>query len=126
MIFRMTTGMYILRCSDGSYYVGSSRNVEARAAQHASGAGAAYTRGRLPIELVFMQECESVAEAYGLEKKVQGGRGPNAKRSSAGTSRFCPRSAGAPTAERRLTALVSTRALQALLNQLMRPVSRRP
>lgn len=72
MIFRMTTGMYILRCSDGSYYVGSSRNVEARAAQHASGAGAAYTRGRLPVELVFVQECESVAEAYGLEKKVQG------------------------------------------------------
>jgi putative endonuclease len=68
----MTVGMYMLRCGDGSYYVGSSRNVEARAAQHASGHGAAYTAGRLPVELVFVHECESVAEAYGIEKRVQG------------------------------------------------------
>ena len=68
----MTIGMYILRCSDGSYYVGSSRNVEARAAQHASGMGASYTASRRPVELVFVHECGSVAEAFGLEKKVQG------------------------------------------------------
>ncbi|MCS0500528.1 GIY-YIG nuclease family protein [Protaetiibacter mangrovi] len=68
----MTIGMYILRCGDGSYYVGSSRNVEARAAQHATGKGSSYTSSRMPVELVFVHECESVAEAYGIEKRVQG------------------------------------------------------
>ena len=72
ILHSMTTGMYILRCADGSYYVGSSRNVEARAAQHASGRGTSYTSGRLPVELVFVHECETVAEAYGIEKQVQG------------------------------------------------------
>lgn len=64
--------MYILRCADGSYYVGSSRHVEARVVQHGSGVGAEYTKRRRPVELVFVQPCESVVEAYGLEKKVQG------------------------------------------------------
>ncbi len=68
----MTCGMYILRCGDGSYYVGSSRDVEARAAQHATGRGSEYTSGRLPVELVFVHETESVAEAYAIEKRVQG------------------------------------------------------
>ncbi len=65
-------GMYILRCADGSYYVGSSRDVEVRFAQHAAGDGAAYTRHRLPVELVFVHPCDSVDEAFGIEKRVQG------------------------------------------------------
>ncbi|KAA1425282.1 GIY-YIG nuclease family protein [Mumia zhuanghuii] len=63
--------VYILRCSDGSYYVGSTRNLEQRIDQHRSGRGAAYTRRRLPITLVFAAETESVAEAYGWEKRIQ-------------------------------------------------------
>lgn len=64
--------MYILRCSDDSYYVGSTRSVESRFAQHQSGRGSAYTRERLPVVLVFCEEFESVGEAYAIEKKVQG------------------------------------------------------
>ena len=63
--------MYILRCSDGSYYVGSTRNIDVRLQQHQSGQGAAYTRGRLPVELVYVLECETVVEAFWFEKKVQ-------------------------------------------------------
>jgi len=65
-------GMYILRCSDGSYYVGSTRNIDLRLYQHGTGLGSAYTRTRLPVELVYFLECESVPDAYALEKKVQG------------------------------------------------------
>lgn len=42
--------VYILRCADGSYYVGSTRNLEARLEQHALGKGARYTSRRLPVE----------------------------------------------------------------------------
>jgi predicted GIY-YIG superfamily endonuclease len=65
-------GMYILRCSDGSYYVGSTRNIDLRLQQHGTGLGSTYTRTRLPVELVYFMECETVPDAYALEKKVQG------------------------------------------------------
>lgn len=64
--------MYILKCSDGSYYVGSTRNLEARLWMHQEGRGAEYTKRRLPVELVYACETGTAAEAFGLEKKVQG------------------------------------------------------
>ena len=64
--------VYILRCSDGSYYVGSTRDLEQRMWQHNTGKGAEYTKRRLPVELVFAEEFERVDEAYALEKRIQG------------------------------------------------------
>ena len=64
--------MYILKCSDGSYYVGSTRDLEVRLWQHQQGLGAQYTKRRLPVELVFSSYFENVADAYGVEKQVQG------------------------------------------------------
>jgi len=64
--------VYILKCADGSYYVGSTRDLEQRLWQHSTGQGAAYTRRRLPVRLVFAQEFDRVDEAYALEKRVQG------------------------------------------------------
>jgi putative endonuclease len=64
--------VYILRCADDSYYVGSTTHLGARVHQHNAGAGAEYTRRRLPVELVFAHETETVGEAYGLEKQLQG------------------------------------------------------
>lgn len=64
--------VYILRCADGSTYVGSTRNLERRVQQHATGHGAEYTRRRLPVELVFAQEYERVDEAFAREKQIQG------------------------------------------------------
>ena len=63
---------YILECADGSYYVGSTTDLERRISQHASGEGAAYTRRRRPVRLVWAMQMDSVAEAYLLEKKLQG------------------------------------------------------
>ena len=63
--------MYILKCCDGSYYVGSTRDLDVRVGQHQDGSGAAYTRRRRHVELVFSQEFERVDEAFAMEKRVQ-------------------------------------------------------
>ena len=64
--------VYILECADGSYYVGSTRNLEGRFWQHQQGLGAEYTKRRLPVKLVFSSYFERVDDAYGVEKRVQG------------------------------------------------------
>ena len=63
--------VYILRCADGSFYVGSTIDLRRRVGQHERGEGAAYTRRRLPVELVFSQEFDRVDDAYVVEKQVQ-------------------------------------------------------
>jgi putative endonuclease len=67
--------VYILECADGSYYVGSTTNMGARLWQHQHGPdGAAYTRRRRPVQLVWCVEFESVVAAFSFEKQVQGWR----------------------------------------------------
>jgi putative endonuclease len=64
--------MYILKCSDGSYYTGSTWNLEKRLAEHQTGMGAKHTRKRLPVTLIYCEECERVEDAYQREKQIQG------------------------------------------------------
>ncbi|GAA3741813.1 GIY-YIG nuclease family protein [Leifsonia bigeumensis] len=64
--------VYILRCSDDSYYVGSTVDLEQRIQQHSMGLGAEYTKRRLPVILVFAYEYERVADAFTMEKRIQG------------------------------------------------------
>ena len=64
--------MYILKCADNSYYTGSTWNLEKRLAEHQAGLGANHTRKRLPVELVYCEECERVEDAFAREKQVQG------------------------------------------------------
>ena len=64
---------YILECSDGSYYVGSTTNLDARLSQHNSDTdGPLYTRRRRPVKLVWNAPFESTIEAFAFEKRVQG------------------------------------------------------
>ena len=63
--------MYILKCADGSYYVGSTTNLEFRMSQHQLGKGSRYTSGRLPVELVYGEEYDRIADAYTREKQIQ-------------------------------------------------------
>ena len=63
--------MYILECADGSYYVGSTKNLEQRLFQHQEGVGAKYTSRRLPVKLVYSEEYSRVSEAFAREKQVQ-------------------------------------------------------
>ena len=63
---------YMLECSDGSFYVGSTWDLGQRVSQHMEGKGATYTRRRRPVRLVWAEEFERVDEAYAMEKRVQG------------------------------------------------------
>jgi putative endonuclease len=64
--------MYILQCSDGSYYTGSTNNLAIRLEQHQKGEGANHTKKRLPVKLVYYEEYDRVDEAFYREKQVQG------------------------------------------------------
>jgi putative endonuclease len=64
--------MYILECSDGSYYTGSTRNLDIRLIQHQNGKGANHTKKRLPVRLVYFEEYSRIDEAFKREKQVQG------------------------------------------------------
>jgi putative endonuclease len=57
--------IYILECNDGSYYTGSTKDLERRLWQHQNGLGANHTAKRLPVELVY-------CEFFDREKQVQG------------------------------------------------------
>ena len=63
--------VYILRCSDGTLYVGSTIDLDRRLAQHQAGQGSAYTR-RLPVEMLWSEEFARIDEAFAWEKRIQG------------------------------------------------------
>ena len=64
--------MYILECNDGSYYAGSTINLDLRIKQHNSGEGANHTKKRLPVKLVYFEEYRRIDKAFYREKQVQG------------------------------------------------------
>jgi len=63
--------IYLVRCCDGSLYTGITTGVEHRFAEHASGAGAKYHRGRGPLELVFQKKLGSRSLALGVETRIK-------------------------------------------------------
>ena len=63
--------MYILRCADDSFYVGSTRNLEYRLEQHKAGKGANHTKTRLPVKLVYYETFERIGKAFAREKQIQ-------------------------------------------------------
>lgn len=67
--------VYILRCSDGSYYTGSPRaSLDDRIAQHNAGSFGGYTACRRPVELVFHQEFDRIPDAIAAERQVKNWR----------------------------------------------------
>ncbi|MBK6480354.1 MAG: GIY-YIG nuclease family protein [Saprospiraceae bacterium] len=64
--------MYILECSDGSYYTGSTNNLILRIQQHQNGKGAKHTKVRLPVKLLYFEEFNRIDHAFYREKQVQG------------------------------------------------------
>lgn len=64
--------MYILECVDGSYYTGSTKDLQIRLAQHQAGEGANHTKKRLSVKLVYFEEYNRIDEAFYREKQVQG------------------------------------------------------
>ncbi len=63
---------YILLCSDGSYYTGSTYNLDKRLAEHQAGEGAQHTKNRLPVKLIYHEVFDRIDEAFYREKQIQG------------------------------------------------------
>jgi putative endonuclease len=69
----VTFWVYILKCSDGSYYTGHTDNLDRRIAQHLNGEiSTCYTFNRRPLELVFSQEFPAREEALDSEQQIKG------------------------------------------------------
>jgi len=69
----MPAFVYMLRCSDGSYYVGSTRtDLEQRIEQHNAGYFGGYTAKRRPVALVFAQEFQWITDAIAAERQLKG------------------------------------------------------
>ena len=63
--------VYVLRCRDGSYYIGHTTDVAERLKRHNAGRGPAYTAARLPVELVYFQELLSMDAAVRRETQLK-------------------------------------------------------
>lgn len=63
--------VYILRCKDDSLYTGYTTDVNRRLKVHNQGKGAKYTRGRLPVSLVYYEEVSSRSEGLKLESAIK-------------------------------------------------------
>jgi len=63
---------YLLQCSDGSYYVGHTDNIEYRLAQHQSGEVPGYTSDRLPVTLLKVEDFPTREEALAAEMQLKG------------------------------------------------------
>ena len=64
--------VYVLKCSNGKYYTGSTTNLEKRLWQHQNGEGSNFTKAHLPVELVYVEEFERIDDAFYREKQIQG------------------------------------------------------
>jgi predicted GIY-YIG superfamily endonuclease len=63
--------VYIVRCADQTLYTGIAMDVEKRLAQHNRGKGAKYTRGRVPVELVFVEKMLGRGDALRREHQIK-------------------------------------------------------
>lgn len=61
--------IYILECSDKTYYTGYTTNIDRRFKQHAEGKASKYTRGRLPVKLVYSEKLKN--RSIGLKREYE-------------------------------------------------------
>lgn len=62
---------YILKCADGTFYTGWTKDLERRLKQHNTGHGARYTRSRRPVELVYIEDQLDQSSAMKREQTIK-------------------------------------------------------
>lgn len=67
----MTYFVYMLVCEDGSFYLGSTINVDKRFQVHLSGKGASYTRSHKPVKVVYQEELLDKGSALRREHELK-------------------------------------------------------
>ena len=68
----MAFWVYLLRCADGSYYTGHTDDLDKRIGEHPTGVCGGYTATRLPVNLVYSQECATRIESLSAERQIKG------------------------------------------------------
>ncbi|HEV2567720.1 GIY-YIG nuclease family protein [Sphingomonas sp.] len=63
--------VYMLRCSDDSYYAGHTDNLDKRLWEHQQGLATDWTRRRRPVELVWCAACDSRDDAFAFERRIK-------------------------------------------------------
>lgn len=63
--------VYIVKCNDNTYYTGYAKNLEQRILTHNQGKGARYTRGRIPVNLVYYEMYDSKSDAMKREWEIK-------------------------------------------------------
>jgi putative endonuclease len=63
--------VYLLKCKDNTLYCGYTNNLEKRISTHNSGKASKYTRGRLPVKLIYVEEHSSKSSALKKEYKIK-------------------------------------------------------
>lgn len=72
LLFPMTYFVYILRCVDGTYYIGCTNNLKKRLIEHnTSKNGAHYTKIRRPVTLVYKEKFDNLLQARGREAEIK-------------------------------------------------------
>jgi len=62
---------YLLRCADDTLYCGITNDMEKRIAAHNAGEGAKYTRGRIPVKVVYSESCVDKSTALKREMQIK-------------------------------------------------------
>ena len=69
----MPAFVYILRCSDGRYYVGMTHeSVDKRVGEHNEGVYDGFTKSRRPVTLVYAQQFDRITDAIAAERQLKG------------------------------------------------------
>src|SRR6187431_1395375 len=63
---------YVVRCADGTLYVGHTEDLASREHTHNDGKGAKYTAARRPVRMVYAEEHHSVERAIARERQLKG------------------------------------------------------
>lgn len=83
--------VYMLRCSDESFYTGITNNVAKRLKEHNTGNGAKYTKGRRPVNLVYRERQANQSLALKREAQIKKWRKPNKEKLIGGFPRLRPK-----------------------------------
>jgi predicted GIY-YIG superfamily endonuclease len=62
----------MLKCNDGSYYIGHTDDIDKRIAEHTQGKINGYTKKRLPVKIVYVQNFMTRDEAINAERQIKG------------------------------------------------------
>ena len=63
--------LYILKCSDNSFYTGITNDLQRRLGKHNDGHASRYTRSRLPVDLIYHEQCRNKSIALKKEYAVK-------------------------------------------------------